>query len=373
MSEDKLLYEIAFAGYRNITAGTAGRFAGFGISPEDFFVRPASALASMSGVKSEFFDDERRAETLEQARRELDFVKSGKVKAVYYTSPDYPARLAECSDAPAMLYFVGNAAAAAERHSVAIVGTRHCTAYGADFTRRLVADLAEGLDNLLVVSGLAYGIDINAHRAAMDNGVPTAAVLAHGLNTIYPSDHRQDARKIVNDGGFLMTEYRSSDKLHRGSFLARNRLIAALADVTVVVESDLRGGAMATARLAAEYNREVMALPGRVNDTYSRGCNELLARNRATIIRDASDLLDALGWQAKPKEGSQKELALDVPAEYSGVIDALRKHPDATVNDLCMLLDMPFTQLSSLLFRMEIDDFVISLPGSRYALSSTTI
>ena len=370
---EELIYKIAFSSYKNINVGTAERFAGLGITPEDFFNKSASVLASLTGIKASFFDDSRRVEALEQARRELDFISSGKVKAIYYTSADYPSRLAECPDAPAMLYFTGTVQAASAPHSVAIVGTRHYTAYGADFTRRLVADLSERLDDVLVVSGLAYGVDICSHRAAIDCGVPTAAVLAHGLNTIYPSEHRNDARKIITEGGFLMTEYRTNSHIHKGSFLARNRLIAALADVTVVVESDLRGGAMATARLASEYNREVMALPGRVNDTYSRGCNELIATNRASVIRDASDLIGAMGWRSKSEAGEQYMLPLDVPQEYSVVIDALRAHPDATVNDICVILGIPFAQLSALLFRMEMDDYVISRPGGRYALTTTTI
>ena len=317
-----------------------------------------------------FFDDAKRAAALEAAVGERAFVESGSVKALYYSDEAFPQRLAQCTDGPAMLYVAGDPAAAAAPHSVAIVGTRHCTPYGADFTRRLVADLAARIDGLLIVSGLAYGVDICAHRAALEAGVPTGAVLAHGLNTVYPADHRADAQKIVRSGGFLATEYCSWSQIHRGNFLARNRIIAGLADVTVVVESDIKGGAMATARMAAGYDREVMALPGRVGDTYSRGCNELIASGGAALIREASDLIALMGWREKPAEGQQQELSFEIPASYRPVLDTLKARPEATVNDLCVALNLPFAHLSALLFKMELDDFIVALPGGRYALAA---
>lgn len=365
---DDLTCRIALAGYRNITIDSARRFEAMGVTPHDFFTKPALTLASVTGVRPEYFADNRRAEAMEQARAERMFVECNSIAALYHTDATYPTRLAECDDAPAMLYVAGAAECLSARHSVAIVGTRYCTAYGADFTRRLVSDLAEGLDDLLVVSGLAYGVDVCAHRAALDSGVRTAAVLAHGLNTIYTAEHRQDAQRIIRQGGCLATEYTSHDRIHRGNFLARNRIIAALADVTVVVESDLRGGAMATARIASAYNREVMAVPGRVNDTYSRGCNQLIASRTASMVRDASDLIDLMGWMTKPKPGEQQELSFDTPEEYTPVINLLKKRPESTVNDLCASLGTPFASLSALLFRMELDDYIIALPGGRYTL-----
>lgn len=369
IERDELIFRIAFASYRNINIETASNFAARGVSVRDFFELPAQRLAAITGIRSDYFSDEKRSAALELARREADFIAGSRVKPVFYTDPGYPARMAECGDAPAMLYVAGNDEAARASYSVAIVGTRHCTPYGADFTRRLVSELASTLDgSLLIVSGLAFGVDIAAHRAALESGVPTAAVLAHGLNTIYPADHRNEAKRIISDGGFLATEYRSSDRIHRGNFLARNRLIAALADVTVVVESDFKGGAMVTARIAADYNREVMALPGRVNDTYSRGCNRLIASNTAAMICEASDLIALLGWRTKPVQGTQTELSFDIPEHYGPVLALIREQPGITVNELCVALGMSYAGLSSLLFEMEINDFICSLPGGRYGL-----
>lgn len=366
---DELIYRIAFASYRNINVETARNFAARGVSPRDFFEAPAQRLAALTGIRSEYFADDRRRTALEEAAAEADFISRSHVTPLFFTDEAYPARMAECGDAPAMLYAAGDASALNAPYSVAIVGTRHCTPYGADFTGRLVADLAATLDSpLLVVSGLAFGVDIAAHRAALESGVPTAAILAHGLNTIYPADHRNEAKRIISEGGVLASEYRSSSRIHRGNFLARNRIIAALADVTVIVESDFKGGAMVTARLAAAYNRDVMALPGRVSDVYSRGCNRLIATDAAAMICEASDLIELAGWRKKVSPGVQTEIAFDIPEQYRPVLDLLTEQPGITVNELCVALSMPFARLSPLLFEMEINDYICSLPGGRYAL-----
>lgn len=363
-SYETSVYRLAFATFKNINLETARCFASKHIGEREFFTLEASELSRLSGLKAAFFADSRRNEALESARRELDFIEKHGIKATYYDDIDYPSRLLECCDAPAVLFSLGTVPQHAE-HTVAIVGTRHCTSYGADFTRRLVSDLSQMLDDLTIISGLAYGIDISAHRAALKSGVPTGAVLAHGLNTIYPADHRKDARRIISENGFITTEYRSCDTIHRGNFLARNRIVAGLSDVTVVVESDTKGGAMSTARIAGAYNREVMALPGRVGDTYSRGCNALIASNTASLIRDAQDLVDLMGWTARTKEGQQNELPF-LTAEQSRVLEHLSAHPQCTVNDMTVALGLPYATLSSILFTLEMEDLVANLPGNRY-------
>lgn len=367
---EQLLHRLAFASYRSINIDSAQRFAERGIDARAFFELSAGALAAQTGVKSDYFSDSRRKSALDEAMAEQAFITDSGITPIYFADTEaYPERLAQCPDAPAMIFALGAPEVLGARHSVAIVGTRHCTPYGADFTRRLVADLAETVDDLLVVSGLAYGVDIAAHRAALDAGVPTAAVLAHGLNMIYPADHKGYARQIASDGaGVLLTEYTSTDRVHKGNFLARNRIVAGLADLTVVVESDRKGGAMSTARLASAYNREVMALPGRISDTYSRGCNSLIASGTAMMIRDADDLIDAMQWERRPSPGQQQTMNFDAPPQYAAVIDLLREHPGDTVNDMCERLGMPFARLSALLFEMEIDDYITALPGGRYAL-----
>lgn len=366
---DGMIARMAFAHTRNVCVGTAREFAARGVTPEDFFSMEAGQLAALTGLRSSFFDREYRYRALEQAAAEYDFVSDNRLRAIFYTDPDYPTRLLECDDAPAILYVAGRTSPQA-RHVVAIVGTRHCTTYGQSVTSRLVADLAEALDDLLIVSGLAYGVDIAAHRAALKVGVPTGAVLAHGLNTVYPSDHRNEAVAMVREGGFLASEYRSCDPIHRGNFLARNRIVAGLADVTVVVESDLKGGAMTTAGIASAYQREVMAVPGRVFDTYSRGCNRLIAENRASIVRDAGDIIEACGWTRRPVEGVQSTLALDISDEQRTVMHFVNDHPEATINEIAIAMGLTIPRMQSMLFEMEMSDLIVSIPGNRYGVTA---
>ena len=365
MFDDSLAYRIAFATYRNITAGTARRFSDLGITPEDFFNSDSRRLSAITGLRENFFDNKRRRQALDSGRYEADFVRDNNIKALFAGDDSYPVRLAECDDAPAMLFVIGRAEPR-PAHVVSVVGTRHCTSYGVDFTSRLVQDLADTLDEIVIISGLAYGIDICAHRAAVKAGIPTGAVFAHGLSTVYPADHRDEARRIVNSGGFLATEYVSNAPIHKGNFLARNRIVAGLADVTVIVESDTHGGAMTTARIAGAYNRDVMAVPGRTCDRYSRGCNALLARREATIIRSADDLIDLTGWATRPKAGSQQELPLMTP-QQTKIIEFITDNPTATVNELCIHIGLPVQHLKAILFEMEMSDMIVSIPGGRYA------
>ena len=364
---EDLIEKIAFGTYKNINLGAAKHFQALGIDAKAFFSKSAIELSTISGIKPAFYDDSKRHAALEAARQEVEFIQSKGLNICYFADDDYPCRLQECEDAPAILFSYGKPEAR-PAHVVAIVGTRHCTTYGIDFTTRLVRELAENVEGgVLIISGLAYGIDIAAHRAALANGLTTGAVLAHGLNTIYPADHRNEARRIVAEGGFMLTEYTTKMPIHRGNFLARNRIVAALSDVTVVVESDIKGGAMSTARLAGAYNREVMALPGRVTDTYSRGCNALIARSEAMMIRDAGDIIENLGWPVKAKEGTQQQLHFLTP-EQQQIVDYLRNKPDATVNDICASTGLPYAKLTTMLFELEMDDVLVALPGNRYNL-----
>lgn len=360
---------LAFASYRNINAEAAARFASKGITPEAFFSYDAAMLRSLTGVKKDFFDNDRRKAALDAARIELDFISSNRINSIYSGCETFPARLTDCSDAPAVLFALGNVPVR-PKHVISIVGTRHCTAYGVEFTRRLIKDLAETVDDLIVISGLAYGIDITAHRAALDAGVKTGAVLAHGLNTIYPAEHRNDAQRIVKNGGFLLTEYRSDAHIHKGNFLARNRIVAGLADATIIIESDIKGGAMTTANIASAYGRDVFALPGKVTDTYSRGCNALIANNTAAIIRDALDLTDAMRWQTRKKSAEQPQLPL-LNDEQIRVIDFLKDNPLSTINQMCVALNRPYATLTSILFALEMDGLLIAVPGGRYELTAS--
>ena len=368
-SIDSLVARIAFSKIKGINHSTATRLLGIVGSPENYFTLSPTALAASTGIDSKVCDDKYRQNLLENARTEADFIRQKNIAARFVASDTYPRRLNECDDAPALLYSIGQANLDS-LHTISVVGTRHATPYGLDFVRHLIADVASSLDSLVVISGLAYGIDVAAHRAALDNGVPTVAVVAHGLNTIYPADHRSTAARIVSEGGAILTEYPSDAAIHKGNFLARNRIVAGLADAVIVVESDTKGGAMSTARIANAYNREVMAVPGRTTDTYSRGCNELIAQQTATIIRSADDLIETLNWTARPAEATQQTIGFELTPEQKTVADYIVSHPDHTVNDICVALGMPYNRLSAMLFEMEMNDMLITLPGGRFAVTN---
>lgn len=254
---------------------------------------------------------------------------------------------------------------------ISIVGTRHATPYGVDFVDHLVKDLAAELEDVVIVSGLAYGIDAAAHKAALKNDVATVAVLAHGLNMIYPASHRGLAADIVHKGGMLVTDYTSVDKVHKGNFLARNRIVAGLADCTLVVESASKGGALVTARIASDYGREVFAVPGRTSDPYSAGCLKLIASNVASLVTDADSLIDACRWVRKArKEGVQKQLFNEPTPLEKDIMNHIIACPDATTGEMSVNLNIPVGTLMALLIDMEFRDLIISVPGGRYQLAN---
>lgn len=372
--DTQLLRRIAFSQVKGLDLSRARQLAGLAGGVDAFFDLPARQLWQLVGTRKDYCSDTARAHCIDAAAAEIPFLEKNGVDALYYEDEAYPRRLLECDDAPALLYRLGQCDLNA-RHVVSVVGTRRSTAYGSRFTADLIAGLAERLDGLVVVSGLAYGIDVAAHRAALQAGVPTVAVVAHGLRTLYPADHREVARNIVDRGGAIVTEYTSSAPVHRGNFLARNRIVAGLADALVMVESDVKGGAMVTASIASAYNRDVFALPGRVTDRYSRGANALIQANKAMILRDADDLVDAMNWQVKPQPGSQGEFNFasetlpELSPDKAAIIEHLRKHPSATVNDMAADMGLPYRQLSARLMEMEMDDLLTALPGGTYQLN----
>lgn len=331
----------------------------------DFFRLSECELSYLLGGRLQLASEEYREELYRKALKECRYMAAHRISGLWFEDDNYPRRLAECEDAPAVLYRFGRMDLNQQR-MIAVVGTRHATNYGVRFTEELVEAISHQLPGTGIVSGLAYGIDITAHKACLENAVPTAAVLAHGLDTIYPSEHRSYAVSINERGGALLSEYPSSTKLHRGNFLARNRIVAGLCDFTLVVESDIKGGAMVTARLARNYDREVGAVPGRVGDTYSRGTNSLIFKNIASLITSLEDICRLLGWEYD-NTSLQPRLPLDLEPEEENVIDYLKNHPGENVNEMCIGLGMHYADLSALLFRMELKDLVTSLPGGTYS------
>lgn len=367
LTREEIIKRIAFAGIKKLNRTTAESLLERVGSIDRYFSLPTNTLSALTTLDSKLISEEYRNKLLEAATVEADFVSNKSIDLRFFADKGYPGRLQECEDAPALLFSTGTCNLDSKK-SIAVVGTRHATAYGVNFVRQLIGDLSKRVDDMIVVSGLAYGIDVAAHKAALEYGVPTVAVLAHGLNTIYPADHRSVAAEMVRHGGAIVTEYNSTDTVHRGNFLARNRIVAGLADAVIVVESDVRGGAMSTARIASAYNREVMAVPGRISDAYSRGCNELIANRTASIIRDADDLCELMNWPVKDTEDTQKTFVFEMSDSHKRIARYITEHPGESVNDLCIGLGMPFRTLSSELFEMEMKDIIVTLPGGRYAV-----
>ena len=370
MNHDELTYRIAFASIRGMGYDLGRKLLEVIPCERDFFEMTEGQLKRLTGSNSKILEKGYRLECLEKAKREVDFVIEKNIQVTYFTDSDFPVRLAQASDAPILLYSTGNCDMNAA-HIVSIVGTRHITEYGRRFCDKFVSELADLLPGTVIVSGLAYGVDICAHRASMKYGLPTIGVQARGLNKIYPSNHRNDAARIVHQGGRIVSDYTSQDEIHKGNFVARNRIIAALSDCTIVVESADKGGALITANIATSYNRDVFAVPGRINDEYSKGCNRLIKNNQAGLITSATDLLDAMGWESTVEKSENRELELfpQMNEEESAIVNLLKQKGDTHVNMLADTLGWPVYKIMSTLVELECRGLIMTLPGCRYSLA----
>lgn len=308
----------------------------------------------------------------ELAEREMEFIEKNGIRLICMGDEAYPYRLAECADAPLVLHSMGNADLNA-KHIVSIVGTRHASEYGKELCANFVADLAKFVPDTLIVSGLAYGIDICAHRAALKEGLLTIGVLAHGLDRIYPNSHRSTAKSMLENGG-LLTEFMSGTNPFPQFFVQRNRIVAGMADATVVVESASKGGSLITASLTNSYARDCFAFPGRINDRYSQGCNELVSRNKAALITSAYDFVEAMNWETATTKGTtdiQTELFPELAQEEKTIISLLRENSDELqVNQLTVALDIPISRLLPLLFEMEMKGLVKAVAGGCYRVTA---
>lgn len=311
-------------------------------------------------------------ESLRRAQDELLFDREHGVTPLPFCDERYPQRLRECPDAPLVLYYKGTRELNAAK-VVSIVGTRHCTAYGQDLVRRFCKDLSMLCPDTLVVSGLAYGVDINAHREALANGLPTVGVLAHGLDDLYPPRHRQTADEMVKNGG-LLTEYMSMSVVDKGNFVRRNRIVAGMADAVLLVESGAKGGGLITCGIARDYNRDVFAFPGLVGAPYSEGCNNLIRDNGAALITSAEDFVKAMGWQTARQhqeareQGVERQLFPDFTEDEKRVVDALLQTNDQQMNLLSVKTGIPIGQLTALLFSLEMKGVVKPYSGGTYHL-----
>lgn len=372
MSDPEIIYEIAIPRLSKMTPDLVRALPERGVTLEDFFSIPTPELTSALGLSGSFrFEKMERDEALFNARKEYELMQKHNITGHFILNEDYPFRLSQANDAPIFYYQIGTANLDSQ-HVVSVVGTRRPTPYGIDFCKKLISDLAAYFPDLLVVSGLAYGIDAAAHTAALEASRPTVAVVAHGLNMIYPAQHRDLARKIVKEGGAIISEYPFCSTPYRQRFLERNRIVAALPDAVVVVESDIKGGAMSTANTAFSYSREVMALPGRISDQTSSGCNHLIRKEKAHLITCGADLIEILGWQPLDIKlaPQQRNLFPELDGDSKLIYDTLRFSSDPMQTDrLHMQTQIPIPRLMSTLGEMEFDGIVIRHPGNRYSIA----
>ena len=310
---------------------------------------------------------------LKRAEEELAFAKAGHIQCLGFYDEEYPARLRECPDAPILLYYRGNTSLNTRR-IISMVGTRQITPYGKDLCHTFVKELKKLCPDVLIVSGLAYGVDIQCHRAALEQGMDTVGVLAHGLDQIYPRMHRDTAVQMVLHGG-LLTEFPSRSNADKKNFVQRNRIVAGMADATIVVESAKKGGSLITAEITEGYGRDVFAFPGRIGDTYSEGCNMLIKDNHAGLITCAEDFAKAMGWETEAQlhqqlsQGLQQELFPDLTEEEQRIVKALTGADSKQINVLAIDTVIPISRLTSLLFNLEMKGVVRLLSGGCYRLA----
>jgi len=360
-----LIHQIALTLIKGVGHVTAKNLLTSFVSPEAVFAASREQLLQIDGIGHQMASQILSTNALVLAEEQLKFLEKYRIEVLFYTDTRYPQRLKQCYDAPVLLYYRGTANLNHPR-IVSIVGTRMATPYGL----MLCGQLAETLQHydVLIVSGLAYGIDITAHRQSLLYGIPTVGVLGHGLDRLYPAAHRQTANEMLKNGG-LLTEFPLNTNPDKENFPKRNRIIAGIADVTIVVEAALKGGALITAEIAGSYSRDVYAFPGRTTNQYSQGCNFLIKTNRAGLINHPRDLAYYMGWDAvAPKAaGQQTMIALDLSVQESTVVELLKLSP-LRIDELALKAKIQQSKLAIHLLNLELKGIIITLPGKIYQL-----
>lgn len=329
---------------------------------ENVFNAKSSKLAAIGGIGDVTIKKIKAKAGFALAESEYRFITDNGLGVHYFQDENYPVRLKHCIDSPLLLFSSGNINFNTNK-IISIVGTREVTSYGADFCKKLIEDLAPL--NPIIVSGFAYGVDIVAHKAAIEHNLQTIGVVAHGLNQIYPKPHKKYVAKMEENGGF-MTEFWSTSNPEKENFVKRNRIVAGMCEATIVIESAERGGSLITANLANEYNRDVFAVPGRITDKYSQGCNNLIKTQRANLLTSAADILYILNWELTPKDNSngvQKQMFITLDPDEQKVYDFLQKNGKQLLDIIALECDFQVFKISSLLLNMELKGCIRPLPG----------
>jgi DNA processing protein len=363
MSEENLFHLMALLRVEGVGDIMAKKLlTNFG-SAEAVWNAKNAQLAAIDGVGSVLLKNLKDKSVFEKATQELQFIQNNNIDVCYFKDEKYPDRLKHCIDSPVLLFSSGNIKLK-NRKIISIVGTRQITSYGTEFCRKLIEDLAP-LDPI-IVSGFAYGVDIVAHQLAMDHNLQTIGVVAHGLNQIYPKPHKKYVAKMEQNGGF-MTEFWSTSNPDKENFVRRNRIVAGMTEATIVIESADRGGSLITANMANDYNRDVFAVPGRVTDKYSQGCNNLIKTQKANVLTNAADLIYILNWDIKKEvKPVQKQLFVTLDDDEQKVYDYLLKTGKELMDIIALHCDFPIYRISGLLLNMELKGVIRPLPGKLF-------
>lgn len=368
MQSAELNYQIGLTLLEGVGDVLAKNLVAYCGSAEQVFKTSKSQLEKIPGIGSVIAKAVyKNNHVLSRAEKEMRFIEDHAVKPLFFTDQDYPQRLRNCYDSPVMLYYNGNADLNTEK-VVSVVGTRTPSAYGKLMTEKFIEELKGS--GCLIVSGLAYGIDVTAHKAAMENDLDTIGVFAHGLDRVYPSSHAQYAEKMIRQGG-LLTEFISETNPDRENFPKRNRIVAGMCDALVVIESKRGGGSLITATIANAYNKDVFAFPGRAGETLSEGCNGLIKTNKANLIESSADLLYIMNWkeEVKKKASQQVPLLISLSAEEQQIVAAFEQKNQLHVDEICYATNFPISKTSSCLLQLEFSNIVKSLPGKMYQLN----
>lgn len=363
MSDQDLFYLLALLKVEGVGDIMAKKLLAHCGNAEAVFKTKTNQIAAIDGVGSVLLNNLKDKSVFEKANRELEFINANDIKISFFQDENYPERLKHCFDSPVLIFSAGNINLK-NKKIISIVGTRQITSYGTEFCKKLIEDLAP-LDPV-IVSGFAYGVDIVAHQLAMDYNLQTIGVLAHGLNQIYPKTHKKYVAAMEQNGGFL-TEFWSTANPDKENFVRRNRIVAGMTEATIVIESADRGGSLITANLANDYNRDVFAVPGRVTDKYSQGCNDLIKTQKANVLTSAADLVYILNWNIENKGKTvQKQLFVELEADEQKIYDFLLKNGKELLDMIALQCDFPIYKISGLLLNMELKGVIRPLPGKLF-------
>ncbi len=361
-----LLYQIALTLVPNIGDVHAKALVNIYGTAEGIFKAPKRQLEQIEGIGTVRAASIKAFSGFSCCEEEIGFIEKYRITPLFLSAPGYPQRLLNCYDSPAMLYYRGNADLN-DNKIVSVVGTRNHSEYGRHQCEKLVEDLRE--QKVTVISGLAFGIDTIAHKTALKNNLDTVGVLAHGLDRIYPSQNKNLAKQMTAQGG-LLTDFTSGSNPDKPNFPKRNRIVAGMCDALVVIESGVKGGSLITAELANSYNKDVFAIPGRVNDTKSEGCNYLIKNNKASLITKAADLVELMNWAPKEKKlKKQRELFIELSPDEKILLSILQQQETIQVDELYLRSNLSSSAVAAALLMLEMEGVVTALPGKVYKLN----